>query len=316
MHITFPHFHLYKGPDAWRHALASVAPWFGTLPVTLAWLIAIHAPSPKPPPSPVPKLTTVELSSAELLDGLFQAHAYEWPPVADIPTLELDALPRDLRTLDNERRKSLFFRMLLPIVLAENAAIRSQRAYLLERFERGTLEPGSKHWQRIAEIARRYRVQGDLNDPAVRELLLRRVDEVPVGLVLAQAANESAWGTSRFAHEGNNLFGIWTWEEESGIVPQRRKSGARHLVRAYPDLRSSIRSYMHIINVGRAYRELRTLRAAMRQAGVSLDAMHLATGLTRYSERGEEYVREIRALIAANDLHKLDGITLAQEPDG
>ena len=94
--------------------------------------------------------------------------------------------------------------------------------------------------------------------------LYRRIDVVPVGLVLAQAANESGWGTSRFSLEVNNLFGEWTYKARHGVLPQQRADGARHFVRSFGNLRASVRSYMHNINSGQAYAPLRELRARMR----------------------------------------------------
>ena len=158
----------------------------------------------------------------------------------------------------------------------------------------------------LRHLARRYRVSGDpVKDPRARDALLRRVDVIPVSLVLAQAANESAWGTSRFAREGNNLFGIWTWDESKGIVPKKRAPGHRHLVRRFDSIQESVRYYLHNLNSHPAYTQLRILRAHAREQGRPLRGSELAAGLTRYSARGEEYVRLIRQLIQRYDLASL-----------
>jgi cytochrome c oxidase subunit 2 len=126
------------------------------------------------------------------------------------------------------------------------------------------------------------------------------VDAVPAALVLAQAANESGWGTSRFAQEANNLFGMWTWDKDAGLLPERRAANARHFVRVFNNLRGAVDNYLHTINTGPAYRELRMLREQQRLRGEPLSAWKLAAGLSRYSERGEEYVAEIRSIIRFN----------------
>lgn len=285
------------------------------LPLVLALLVARHLelPAPVEPLAPV-DMTSVSISDADVLETWFDTQDYEWPPVGEVPTIAVSELPLGFDSLSVARRKSLFFRTLLPMALAENRALAHQRAWLQAEFARGPLDPDSEAWRRAADLAWRYRVEGDLDDPRVRDLLLRRVDEVPIALVLAQAANESGWGTSRFAREANNLFGVWTWDADMGVLPQRRRADATHFVREYPDLRASVRGYMHTVNVGRAYAEFRALRAELRASGQPLDALHLAAGLTRYSERGEEYVAEIRAMITKNDLARLGDVRLAEEP--
>jgi len=162
----------------------------------------------------------------------------------------------------------------------------------------------------VARIAARYRVDGDLNDPKVRDTLLRRVDVVPVSLVLAQAAQESGWGTSRFALESNNLFGIWTWNEDAGSVPLNRPDDATHLVRVYPDIEASVRAYLHNINIGFAYTDFRDLRAEMRAAGKPLDPFSLAGALDRYSTAGDMYVNDIRVMLRSTELDKLGSLSL------
>jgi Bax protein len=129
---------------------------------------------------------------------------------------------------------------------------------------------------------------------------LARVDTVPLSLVLAQAANESSWGQSRFAQEGNNLFGEWCFREGCGIVPEQRSAGKSHEVAAFDSVNASVRSYLHNLNTGRAYAALRKLRQQARAAGEAPKAMVLASGLARYSERGLAYVHEIKAMIRSN----------------
>lgn len=281
------------------------------LPLALAiWLVRV-APTPGPAAAPRPiTMTTIEVPSVAVLEAVFDQQGYRWPPLGPVPTIALAAIPADIETLEPAARKAAFLRMLLPIVLAENELLRAERRFLEATFAKGALDAAVEPGRSVAGLARRYRVAGDLDDPEMREVLLRRVDEVPVALVLAQAANESGWGTSRFAREANNLFGIWTWDSDEGVVPERRRAGQRHRVRIYDDLRASVHSYLRNLNVGHAYTELRKQRAALRAAGKPPDARLLAAALGAYSERGEVYVAEIQQMIEANSLNALDDTEL------
>ncbi len=247
-------------------------------------------------------LHTVSASRAADLEALFASRDYLWPPEAGVPPLALRRLPSDLDRLRVEGKKALFLRSVLPLVLAENRRIRAERRVLDAWFA----APHGEVPEPVRAIADAYGVGGDLTEPAAQEQLRRRVDVVPPALALAQAAIESGWGTSRFAREGNSLFGQWTWRAEDGIVPAQREEGKRHHVQAFPDLRASVRAYLHNLNTGHAYVELRRLRSAMRGRGDILDPWRLAEGLARYSERGRVYVTEVQAMMRANAL--VDGL--------
>ncbi len=270
-----------------------------------------HAPA-KSAPAIIASVQLIPIKppSAAALENIFSSEDYSWPPQDTVPPYAIENLPYGLDTLDKEEKKTVFFRTLLPIVLAENLRIWNQRVFLLQQFGQGALDPQSDAGQEVVAIASRYRVTGDLNDPTVRETLLNRVDIVPVALVLAQAAQESGWGTSRFALEGNNLFGIWTWDQNQGSVPVDRPSDANHLVRVYPNIQTSVRAYLHNINIGFAYVDFRNLRAQMRAAGKPLDAFQLAGALNRYSITGDVYIASIRAMIRGNDLSGLANLSL------
>ena len=123
---------------------------------------------------------------------------------------------------------------------------------------------------------------------------------MPEWLALMQAANESAWGTSRFAREGNNFFGQWCFRKGCGIVPSRRAKGATHEVAAFKSPAESVRAYMHNLNTGKAYRYLRKIRTGLRRQGKPLTAEVLAAGLDHYSERGHAYVEDLRRMIRVN----------------
>jgi Bax protein len=289
-------------------ALAASAPLL--LAAALAWLLV--RPYVAGVPAEIP-LHAIEVGTAAQLEAILDGYGYTWPPAGPLPRLAIDRFPPDIGRLEVVRKKALFFRGLLPMVAAENARIRAQRRFLEERFALGPLRPGTRNWNQVGHLAELYRVAGDLNDPVVREVLLRRVDEVPAALVLAQAANESAWGTSRFSREANNLFGLWTYRQDLGMVPAQRVEGATHYVRVFPDLRSSVRVYLFNLNIGHAYRDLRRMRADLRATGAVLEAGPLCDGLLRYSERGAEYVAEIRAMIGGNGLEQLGVPELAPE---
>ena len=117
---------------------------------------------------------------------------------------------------------------------------------------------------------------------------------------MAQAANESAWGLSRFAQKGNNLFGQWCFKKGCGIVPGQRNAGANHEVRKFASINDSVASYMHNLNTGRAYKDLRKLRATLRSTNAAVDGHTLAKGLIKYSSRGKAYVKEIQSMIKTN----------------
>jgi Bax protein len=207
--------------------------------------------------------------------------------------------------LDTAAHKALFIGTVLPLARLENQRLAGERRRLIELLARMEANEGLDAQERawLADRLRRCRVEGDpRQDPAVRAALREKLDTLPVELVLAQAANESAWGRSRFAKEGNNLFGVWTYDPEEGIVPRRREAGKTHLVKRYPDLRASVRDYLRNLNSHPAYAELRALRAAAQDRGERADGLTLAAGLTEYSARGADYVAAIRSLIRVNDL--------------
>ncbi|MBR9906600.1 MAG: peptidoglycan hydrolase [Gammaproteobacteria bacterium] len=204
---------------------------------------------------------------------------------------------------DVRDKKQAFFSFLAPIVQAENATIeqtREQLMSLMQSYEQqGTLE--KKQRQQLERIAQDYNVtleETDLN--ATFGVLLRRVDVVPEALALVQAANESAWGTSRFALDGLNFFGQWCFRKGCGLVPDARGEDMTHEVRKFASVNASVRSYLRNINTHPAYFELRRLRAEKRKSGADIRALDLTEGLLSYSERGEDYVHELNSMIRVN----------------
>jgi Bax protein len=254
------------------------------------------------------QLQHIKVASAAELHALFEQLDYGWPPQADtqIPAIEVLTLPGDLSKVQNmKRKKSLFFRALLPIVLAENEKVAELRHHIIQMISKGVtqLDKAERRWLDV--VASQYKIKGNLDQVWAQQKLLRRVDTVPPPLVLAQAANESAWGTSRFARQGNNLFGQWTYRQSEGLVPQGRPVGATYAVRAFPSLAVSVRAYIQNINTNPAYIKLRLLRQQMRDSNMPLDSHVLATGLEAYSARGEDYVVELQTMMRNNRLPKL-----------
>lgn len=202
-----------------------------------------------------------------------------------------------------EERKAAFFEFLAPIVAAENERVLAQRRQLL------AIAPKVDDGQRLGPLERRWMkklaAEYELAWPGESRtetlaLLLRRVDTVPVPLALVQAAKESGWGRSRFARQGNNLFGHWCYASGCGIVPEHRDSGAGHEVAAFDSVRGSVRRYINNLNTHPSYLPLRQIRQAEREAGVEPRALTLADGLIRYSQRREAYVEEIKQIIRVN----------------
>ena len=260
-------------------------------------------------------LKPISIGDVSELERLFADLRYDWPLASGyrVPRLLIRSIPGDLsRDVSVAERKANFLRILLPVILAENQQIRQQRAWLQDCLQQGVSRLDDRVKTQLRELAHSYKVGTDLDDPEVQRQLLQRVDEVPVALALAQAANESGWGTSRFVRQANNLFGHWTFHRDKGLVPLDRDEGKKHRVRVFPSLRSSVRAYLHNLNTSRAYKRLRKLRAILRENDQPLDGDHLAAGLLYYSERGQEYVDEIRTLIRTNHLNHFESVRLRE----
>ncbi len=201
---------------------------------------------------------------------------------------------------DASEKKVAFFSYLYPRIVVANARILIQRQYLMELDQKEELTAGELRW--LAQQSERLRVEAAIGSEEMFDLLARRLDAIPPSLVLAQAANESAWGTSRFARSGNNLFGQWCFSEGCGLVPENRVDGASHEVASFQSPYQSIRSYIQNLNRHPAYLSLRNTREQIRRRGSNVTGHALAQGLISYSERGAEYVEEIRSMIRYNNL--------------
>ncbi|MBS3805547.1 MAG: glucosaminidase domain-containing protein [Oleiphilaceae bacterium] len=225
----------------------------------------------------------------------------ELPP---LPEWAEQALPDFSVHTESNSKKSAFFSFLYPRVVLANARIAIQRGYLNSLSQQDTLTDSETAW--LEAQAKRLRVEAEPASAEMFKRLDRKMDIIAPSLILAQAANESAWGTSRFARKGNNLFGQWCFSEGCGLVPKGRNEGASHEVAAFSSPYQSIRGYIQNLNSHPAYKPLRDTRATLRAQGKPLSGNALAAGLLSYSERGEEYVKEIRSMIDFNNLGYYD----------
>jgi Bax protein len=211
----------------------------------------------------------------------------------------------DFGSLETQARKSAFFEYLRPIVRKVNDRTRDDKAYvdkLMAQLESGN-EPSWFERSRIASLAEKYEVEtADLEYAEVLATLERRIGVIPEPLVLIQAAKESGWGTSRFAVEGNNLFGQRCYERGCGIAPLGRAENTRFGVARFDTVEASIESYTRNLNTHPKYQGFRELRQQLRKLDRPLKALDLAQGLLGYSERGQVYVEEIKSMIRQNDL--------------
>ena len=210
-------------------------------------------------------------------------------------------------------RKKSFFNFLRPLAESENKRILKQRQRLIKAqvklSHHESLSSADQQW--VNQLAVTYKINKtaktkDGVDEALVRSLLSKVDQVPVSLVLAQGAIESAWGTSRFATQANNYFGQWCYTTHCGMVPRNRSEGKNHQVKKYSSVRNSVRDYIRNINSNTAYLELRKIRSRQRAHSKPLAGYDLAAGLKNYSAIGSEYIKIIRAIITSNQLENFN----------
>ena len=207
-----------------------------------------------------------------------------------------------------KEKKEQFFQFMLPKIRLANTKIRVERSSLQDVFDRNKdeliLSDADKKF--LGALKLKYKISEELEALDSINALLTKIDEVPASLVLVQSANESGWGTSRFAIEARNMFGIWCFREGCGIKPLQRAAGKKYEVAKYDTIQASVEAYMLNINSHPAYRELRRIRSEARADNSYLSGMALAEGLETYSARGEKYVKEIKQLIRVNKLQRFN----------
>jgi len=224
------------------------------------------------------------------------------------------------------QKKEIFYRLMLPLIVHANDMVMDRRARLQRMQEQ--LDSGRQLSADDLEVLRQFSVilritdsntaasMGDDSEQLqqVIDEALYKLDVIPAGLVLGQAAYESGYGTSRFAAEGNALFGQWTYGGKGLVPEQQRKSLGDHRIAAFDWPFDSVRGYYINLSSHPAYEDFRRLRAELKAAGKPLNSLALADGLIRYSERGQEYVDTLKGMIRVNKLDIADGATFRDEP--
>lgn len=214
---------------------------------------------------------------------------------------------------DVKERKKAFFNYLKPFIDEKNTLILKDRERINTLLSsKKNLSKDDKEW---LSTLRKYHKLKQLENYSKEDIktLLHRLDIIPASLVLAQAANESAWGTSRFATKGNNFFGQWCFRKGCGLVPESRDNDADHEVRKFHDARESVFAYIDNLNSNAAYRQLRESRAKLRQEKSTITGLALVHGLIHYSQRGIDYVKEIEGLINYNKLWRFNNSQVKTE---
>jgi Bax protein len=248
---------------------------------------------------------TVRLS-ASTIEQLFKETDYNLKDVRKtklVKPVKLSLLPNEIKMIEStKKRKNLFIQIILPLVLEENNRIKLNRKKLFRILSKNHNSPAEKKW-----LNEKFKQYGVLNKDLAT--LKVRMDTIPVSLAIAQAAKETGWGTSRFALEGNALFGQWTWSGE-GIKPAKADNDATHKIMKFKILKSSVRAYQRNLNTHSGYKEFRMARAELRDNGRTLDGLILASYLNRYAETGKEYVKIIKQIIKQNNLTDFDDVKL------
>ena len=217
-----------------------------------------------------------------------------------------DTIPDFTKYEAGTERKKEFFNYLLPLINNHNASILKAR----HKISQWSQHPDSLGWFdhfQLENFLETYQLDNfNINNEHDWAKLLRRVDVIPASLALAQAANESGWGTSRFAREGNNYFGQWCYKKGCGIVPKGRGTRDVHEVATFNSPSDSVASYLRNLNSHKAYKTLRKIRVIMREEEQSIRGAELVKGLDKYSQRGQDYIIELRSIILHNNLQKYD----------
>ena len=248
---------------------------------------------------------TVRLN-ASVVQQVFKDTNYNLKDVREtklVKPIPLSHLPAEMKMIENSKvRKNLFIQIILPLVIEENNKIKLDRRKLFSILNKNNNSLGEKKWLNI-----KFKQYGVLKkDLATLKI---RMDYVPVSLAIAQAAKESGWGTSRFAIEGNALFGQWTWTGE-GIKPAGSDSDSTHKVMRFKILKASVKAYQRNLNTHGSYKKFRMERAKLRDNKKELDSLLLAGYLDKYAETGMEYVRVLKQIITQNKLKDFDDVKL------
>ena len=248
---------------------------------------------------------TVRLS-AKTIEQLFKDTNYNLKDVREkklVKPVSLSLLPEEMRMIENTKeRKELFIQIILPLIIKENNSIKMDRKKLFKVLNKSNNTKKEKKW-----LAQKFKQYGVSNKDF--STLKIRMDEIPTSLAIAQAAKETGWGTSRFALEGNALFGQWTWSGE-GIKPAGAEVDSTHKVMKFKVLQASVKAYHRNLNTHSSYRMFRSVRAELREENKELDSMILSKYLDKYAATGKEYVKILQQIIRQNNLIDFDDAKL------
>ena len=244
--------------------------------------------------------------SASTIKQLFEDTGYNLNDVRKkklVKPVALTLLPQEIKMIENsKKRKEFFIQIVLPLIIEENNNIKIDRKTLFAIINKSNNSNTEKKW--LEKKYKQYGVKsGDLSSLKIR------MDEIPVSLAIAQAAKETGWGTSRFALEGNALFGQWTWSGE-GLKPKEAKEGQSHKVMKFNVLQASVRAYQRNINTHSTYKDFRKARAKLRDNNKPLDSIELSKYLNKYAETGNQYVEVLQKIIKQNKLQDFDDAKL------
>ena len=248
---------------------------------------------------------TVRLS-ASTIEQLFKDTNYSLSEVRrtkKVKPIRLSLLPNEMKSIESSaKRKSLFIKIILPLVLEENNRIIIDRKKLFSILNKNKNSKDEIKW-----LNQKFKQYGVLNKDLAT--LKVRMDIIPVSLAIAQAAKETGWGTSRFAIEGNALFGQWTWSGE-GIKPAGADTNATYKVMKFNVLKASVRAYQRNLNTHSSYKKFRFVRAQLRDDNKKLDSLKLAEYLDNYAQTGTEYIKVLKQIIQQNQLKDFDEVKL------
>ena len=246
------------------------------------------------------------LLSAATIQELFKSTNYNLMDVRKnklVKPISLDLLPKEIVKIENtKKRKELFIQIILPLVIDENNSIKLDRMKLFSILNKSKNTKTEQIWLNM-----KFKQYGVVNKDL--SILKIRMDEIPVSMAIAQAAKETGWGTSRFAQEGNALFGQWTWNGD-GIKPSGAEDDSTHKVMRFKVLQASVKAYQRNLNTHSSYKGFRSARAELRDKRKKLDSMILTEYLDKYAETGKEYVKILQQIIRQNDLTDFDDAKL------
>jgi len=244
--------------------------------------------------------------SAASINKLFKETDYSLNDVRQkklVKPVALTLLPNELKMIENSnKRKEFFIQIVLPLIIKENNIIKTDRRTLFDIINKSNNTTEELNW-----LEKKYKQYGVKSKDL--STLKIRMDEIPASLAIAQAAKETGWGTSRFAQEGNALFGQWTWSGE-GLKPKDAKEGEDHKVMKFNILQASVRAYQRNLNTHPTYKDLRKARAEFRDSNKPLDSLQLSNYLNKYAETGNQYVEVLQQIIKQNKLKDFDDAKL------